>query len=329
MKPTTKAFRFSEYGGPEKLTLHKIELPAPATGEVQIEHIAIGVNFIDIYHRKGVTAAKPPLPSGLGMEGVGIITAVGSGVTGLSEGDRVAYAGGPLAGYATHRNLPIARALKLPNELDSKTVAAMVFKGLTAEYLIHRCVAVQPGDAVLFHAAAGGVGSIACQWLKARGIKVIGTVSTEEKAEIARTNGCDAVIIYTQENFQTRVAEITGNRGVAVVFDSVGADTFTKSLECLQPRGTLVSFGESSGPVPPLSVASLGGKGSLFVTRPSIAHYTADRNEFEAAAQRLFVAMADGTLKAPQITAYPLEDAPKAQSDMEARRTTGSVILIP
>lgn len=329
MKAIIKAFLFSEYGGPNKLTFVEVDLPPPAVGEVQIEQSAIGVNFIDIYHRKGIIAAELPLPSGLGMEGVGTVTAVGVGVTGFSVGDRIAYAGGPLAGYATHRNLPVSRALKLPSELESEVVAAMIFKGLTAEYLTHRCVDLQPGDTVLFHAAAGGVGSIACQWLKARGVSVIGTVSNEEKAEIARRNGCDAVIIYTQEDFQTRVAEITDAKGVAVVFDSVGADTFTKSLECLRPRGTLVCFGESSGPVPPLSVASLGSKGSLFVTRPSITHYTNDRCEFEAAAQRLFEAMADGTLKAPKITTYPLEHAPLAQSDLEARLTSGSVILLP
>lgn len=329
MTNTAKSFLFSEYGSPDVLTLHDVELPDPAAGEVQIKQSAIGVNFIDIYHRKGVFAPKQPLPSGLGMEGVGVITAVGSGVTGFNEGDRIAYAGGPLAGYATHQNLPVARALKIPNELDSKVVAAMLFKGLTAEYLIHRCVDVQPDETVLFHAAAGGVGSIACPWLKSRGVKVIGTVSTEKKAQIARANGCDEVIIYTEDDFQVRVAEITDNKGVSVVFDSVGADTFAKSLECLRPRGTLVSFGESSGPVEPLSVASLGGKGSLFVTRPSIVHYTADRSEFEAAAQHLFTAMTDGTLSKPQITAYPFEQAPSAHSDMESRRTIGSVILVP
>lgn len=329
MSTTTNAFRFSEYGSPEVLCLQQIELADPAAGELQIRQQAIGVNFIDIYHRKGVFAAKLPLPSGLGMEGVGEISAVGDGVTGFAVGDRVAYVGGPPTGYATDRNLPAARAIKVPAGLESRTVAAMVFKGLTAEYLTYRCVALQSGDTVLFHAAAGGVGSIACQWLKARGVTVIGTVGSAEKAEIAHANGCDEVILYTKENFKARVAEITGGKGVAVVYDSVGADTFEASLDCLKPRGTLVSFGESSGPVPLLSVGALGAKGSLFVTRPSIAHYTADRGEFEAAALRLFAALSDGTLKAPQITTYPFADAARAQTDMEARRTSGSVVLLP
>ncbi len=329
MTITAQAFVFSEYGGPENLTLQDIPVPAPAAGEVQIAHTAIGVNFIDIYHRKGVFAPKQPLPSPLGMEGVGTIRAIGPDVTGFRTGDRIAYAGGPLGGYATHRNVPTARALKVPSDLNSETVAAMLFKGLTAEYLVHRCVTVGPGEIVLFHAAAGGVGSIACQWLRANGVKVIGTVSTQEKAEIAYANGCDEVILYTQDGFQTQVAEITRDKGVSVVFDSVGADTFTESLRCLRPRGTLVSFGESSGPVPPLNVASIGGLGSLFVTRPSIAHYSADRRELESAAQRLFVAMGDGKLRRPRVTSYAFKDAVSAHADLEARATTGSVILVP
>lgn len=320
---------FSEYGGPKKLFWHEMELPEPSSSEVQIEQLAIGVNYIDIYHRQGVFAPKQPLPSGLGLEGVGNIIAVGADVVGLEVGDRIAYAGGPLGGYATHRNVPAARAVKVPEELDSQTVAAMFFKGLTAEYLVHRCVALQAGDTVLFHAAAGGVGSIACQWLKARGVHVIGTVSTRQKADVARANGCDEVILYTEEDFQQRVMTFTDAHGVAAVFDSVGAETFTKSLACLRPRGTLVSLGESSGPVPDLSVASLGAMGSLFVTRPSIVHYTAARSELESAAKRLFTAISDGTLSAPNMATYPFEDAVAAHSDMEGRRTTGSVLLIP
>ncbi|WHO71422.1 quinone oxidoreductase [Rhizobium sp. BT03] len=211
----------------------------------------------------------------------------------------------------------------------SETVAALVFKGLTAEYLIHRCVPVGKDDTVLFHAAAGGVGSIATQWLKHLGATVIGTVGSEEKAAIARANGCDHAIVHTSEDFKARIAEITGGKGVHVVYDSVGADTFARSLDCLRPRGTLVSFGEASGPVPPLNVASLGAKGSLFVTRPSIAHYTADRSEYEAAARNLFAAIEAGIVKAPNVSKYRLGEAAKAHEDMEARRTRGSIILIP
>lgn len=328
MTAETEAFRFSEFGAPAVLRWQTQALPDPATGEIQIRHLAIGVNYIDIYHRRGVFAAPLALPSGLGVEGVGVVTALGDGVTGLVLGQRVAYVGGPPGAYATHRNLPTARALVLPERLDSTEVAALIFKGLTVEYLIHRCVPVARGDTVLFHAAAGGVGSIACQWLHQIGATVIGTVSSAEKAEIARANGCDHAIIYTEEDFQARVAEITGGRGVDVVYDSVGADTFTKSLDCLHPRGTLVSFGESSGPIPPLNVASLGAKGSLFVTRPSIANYTANRTEYEAAAKSLFAAMEAGTVRASRVVTYPLRDACRAHEDLEARRTTGSVVLV-
>ncbi|MCJ8300289.1 MAG: quinone oxidoreductase [Pseudomonadales bacterium] len=329
MTNTINAIRISEFGNADTLTLQQVQLNDPTEGEIQIRHLAIGVNFIDIYHRKGVFAPQLTLPSGLGMEGVGVVTALGLGVSGFAIGDRIAYVGGPPNGYGTHRNVPAGRAIKVPDGLESETVAATIFKGLTAEYLIHRCVAVRPGDTVLFHAAAGGVGSIACQWLKALGATVIGTVSTVEKAETARMNGCEHVILYTKEDFQTRVSEITGGKGVRVVYDSVGADTFAKSLNSLAPRGTLVSFGESSGPVDSLNLSSLAGKGSLFVTRPSIAHYTADREEFETAAQHLFKAMADGTLQAPKIMTYPLAKAGCAHADMEARRTSGSVVLLP
>lgn len=325
----TQAIRFSEFGGPDVLSLHRIDLPDPGPAEIQLHHRAIGLNFIDIYHRKGVFAAPLSLPSGLGVEGVGEVTAVGEGVTGFAPGDRVAYVGGPPGAYATARNLPAARAVRLPDGIGDTTAAAVIFKGLTAEYLIHRCVAVRPGDRVLFHAAAGGVGSLACQWLEALGAEVIGTVGSDAKADTARRNGCDHVIVTGSEDVAARVKDITGGQGVRVAYDSVGADTFAASLDSLAPRGTLVSFGESSGPVPPLAVSSLGARGSLFLTRPSIAHYTADRAEYQAAVQRLFAAMADGTLAPPRVTAYPLADAARAQDDMENRRTQGSVVLLP
>ncbi|OCP01728.1 MULTISPECIES: quinone oxidoreductase [unclassified Ensifer] len=327
MTTETQAFRFSEFGASEVLDFKTRQLPDPAPGEIQIRHLAIGVNYIDIYHRRGT--APLPLPSGIGVEGVGVITALGDGVAGFAVGARVAYVGGPPGAYATHRNLPAARALALPEDLDSREVAALVFKGLTVEYLIHRCFEVKRGDTVLFHAAAGGVGSIACQWLSHIGATVIGTVSSIEKAEIARANGCRHVILYTQEDFQARVGEITDGKGVDVVYDSVGAETFARSLDCLRPRGMLVSFGASSGPVPPLDVSALSAKGSLYVTRPSIAHYTADRAEYEAAARNLFAAIGAGVIKAAGITTYPLSKAGKAHEDLEARRTTGSVVLLP
>jgi NADPH2:quinone reductase len=323
------SIRFSDYGGSDVLSLSNIELPAPGPGEIQIRHAAIGVNYIDIYHRKGVFGPKLPLPSGLGVEGVGEIVAVGPDVSAFKVGDRVAYVGGPPGGYATHRNLPAARAIQVPAGLDSATVAASVFKGLTAEYLTHRCVSLQPGDTVLFHAAAGGVGSFASQWLKALGVTVIGTVSTEAKAQIARAQGCDHVIIYSHDDFRDEVMRITGGKGVRVVYDSVGAHTFMRSLDCLQPRGTMVSFGESSGPVEPLAVGTLGAKGSLFLTRPSIAHYTADRVEYEGAAERLFSAMRDSTVVAGKPSVYPLAEAAQAHADLESRRTTGAVVLLP
>lgn len=326
---TIPTIRFSEYGGPDVLSLANVDLPAPGPGQIQIRHAAIGVNYIDIYHRKGVFGPKLPLPSGLGVEGVGEITTVGPEVSGFAVGDRVAYVGGPPGGYATHRNLPAARALHVPGGLDSETVAASVFKGLTAEYLAHRCVSLRPGDTVLLHAAAGGVGSFASQWLKALGVTVIGTVGTEEKARIARARGCDHVILYSRDDFRDEVMRITGGKGVRVVYDSVGAETFTRSLDCLQPRGTLVSFGESSGPVEPLTVGMLGAKGSLYVTRPSIAHYTADRAEYEGAAERLFSAMRDGTVVAGKPGVYPLAQAAQAHADLESRKTTGAVVLLP
>lgn len=329
MTSITMAHRFSKYGEASVLNWQEVDLAAPAKGEIQIRHQAIGVNYIDIYHRKGVFAAPLALPSGLGMEGVGIVIALGDGVENFTVGDRIAYVGGPPNAYASERNLPAARALPLPSEFDSGDIAALIFKGLTVEYLIHRCVPISAGDTVLFHAAAGGVGSIACQWLRHLGATVIGTVSTTEKADIAKANGCTHVINYRTEDFQTRVAEITEGKGVDVVYDSVGADTFAQSLACLRPRGTLVSFGESSGPIEPLQVASLGAKGSLFVTRPSIAHYTADRGEYEDAAANLLGAILAGVIKAPNTSSYALADAAKAHQDIEARRTSGSVVLLP
>ncbi|WP_417808568.1 quinone oxidoreductase family protein [Thioclava sp.] len=329
MSQTTTAIRFSNFGGPEVLLPVEVPLAAPGNTEIQIRQTAIGFNYIDVYHRKGVFGPKLPLPATPGVEGVGEVTAVGTEVSGFAIGDRVAYVGGPPGGYARHRNLPAARALLVPDDLDSTIVAASLFKGLTAEYLTHRCVNLQPGDTVLLHAAAGGVGALASQWLKALDVTVIGTVGTDEKAQRARAQGCAHAIVYTRDDFRDEVKRITGSKGVKVVYDSVGADTFERSLDCLQPRGTMVSFGESSGPVAPLQIGTLGAKGSLYLTRPSIAHYTADRGEFEAAAERLFTAIRDGVLTVEMPHAYPLTDAAKAHADAESRKTMGALVLVP
>jgi len=329
MSQQTSAFRFAEYGDASVLNMENIDLSSPAEGEIQIKHEAIGVNFIDIYHRKGVFAAPLPLPAGLGMEGVGTVKALGAGVNNFSVGDRIAYVGGPPNAYSLERNLPAARALKVPSDLSSEIVAALIFKGLTVEYLINRCRQIGKGDTVLWHAAAGGVGTIACQWLSSKGATVIGTASSAEKLETAKANGCTHLINYREEDFEARVKEITGGAGVDVVYDSVGADTFSKSLKCLRPRGTMVSFGEASGQVDPVAVSALGAGGSLYLTRPSIAHYTAKRDEYETAAATLFAAIQAGVVREGEITTYALSDAAQAQADMEARRTSGSVILLP
>ncbi len=328
MTGSTTAIRFSEFGGPEVLRLEEIPLPPPGKGEIQIRQQAIGVNFIDIYHRKGVFAAPLPLPAIPGLEGVGEVIAIGPEVSGFTPGQRVAYLGGPPGGYAVARNIPAARALLVPVGLDSTLVAASLFKGLTAEYLTHRCVGLQPGDTVLWHAAAGGVGSFACQWLQTLGVRVIGVVGSAAKAEIARAQGCTEVIV-TPADIPGEVRRITGGEGVAAVFDSVGADTFSASLDCLRPRGTLVSFGESSGPVPPVSLALLGAKGSLYLTRPSIAHYTADRAEYETAAARLFGALQEGVIRVAPPATWALAEVAQAHAGLEGRKTAGSLVLIP
>lgn len=324
-----QAVRFEQTGSPEVLTFQEIDLPAPGEGEIQIRQTAIGLNFLDIYHRRGGYGAPLPLPSGLGVEGVGEITAIGDGVTDFEIGQRIAYVGGPPGAYATMRNLPAARALVAPEGIGNAELAAIIFKGLTAEYLIHRCAPVKKRHLVLFHAAAGGVGSIATHWMHRIGATVFATVGSEEKAEIARANGCDYVINYNEQDFEAEVKRLTRGRGVDVVFDSVGADTFDKSLNSLRQRGLMVSFGEASRPIPPMSVATLGAKGSLYLTRPSIAHYTNVREEYQAGADNLFRAIRKGDVKPPRITTYALADVQKAHADVEGRRTTGSVVLLP
>jgi NADPH2:quinone reductase len=323
------AIRFYQTGGPEVLRWEKVdaETTPPAATEARVRQHAVGVNFIDIYHRSGQYPV--PLPSGIGLEGAGVVEAVGCAVTDLQPGDRVAYAGGALGAYAEVRDIAADRLVKLPDAIDFKTGAAMMLQGLTAQYLLRRTCPVQAGDTILIHAAAGGVGLIVCQWAKALGATVIGTVSSDEKAALAQAHGCDFAIVTGHENFVERVKAITGGRGVRVVYDSIGKDTFTGSLDCLQPLGMLVSFGSASGPVPPFDLAELAKRGSLFVTRPTLFTYTAQRSDLVAMADELFGMVATGKIRIEVNQTYALRDAAQAHIDLAARRTTGSTVLIP
>jgi len=325
--PMPYAIRIHQTGGPEALNWEAVDVPAPAAGEAMVRHHAVGLNFIDTYHRTGLYPL--PLPSGVGLEGAGVVEAVGAGVTEVKVGDRVAYAGGPVGAYAEVRNIPAHRLLRLPDAIAFDTAAAMMLQGLTAAYLLRRTYRVQPGDAVLIHAAAGGVGLIACQWAKALGATVIGTVGSPAKAELAKAHGCDHVINYSTENFTQRVREITGGEGVPVVYDGVGKDTFMGSLDCLRPLGMMVTYGNASGPVPPLDLLLLSQKGSLFVTRPTIMSYTAKRADLEALGAELFDIVTSGKVRIEVNQTYALKDAAQAHCDLEARKTTGSTVLLP
>lgn len=323
----THAIRIHQTGGPDVLRWEEVDLPAPAAGEATVRHHAVGLNFIDTYHRTGLYPL--PLPAGIGLEGAGVVEAVGEGVTEVKVGDRVAYAGGPVGAYAEARNIPAHRLLLLPDAIDFRTAAAMMLQGLTTAYLLRRTYRVQPGDAVLIHAAAGGVGLIACQWAKALGATVIGTVGSDAKAALARAHGCDHVINYSSENFTARVREITGGEGVPVVYDGVGKDTFMGSLDSLRPLGMMVAYGNASGPVPPMDLLLLSQKGSLFVTRPTLMSYTAKRADLVALGSELFDVVAAGKVRIEVNQSYALKDARQAHLDLEARRTTGSTILLP
>ena len=323
----THAIRIYQTGGPDVLRWEEIIVAAPAAGEATVRHHAVGLNFIDTYHRTGLYPL--PLPSGIGLEGAGVVEAVGEGVSEVKVGDRVAYAGGPLGAYAEVRNIPAHRLLKLPESISFDTAAAMMLQGLTAAYLLRKTYRVQPGDAVLIHAAAGGVGLIACQWAKALGATVIGTVGSAAKGELAKAHGCDHVINYSSENFTQRVREITGGEGVPVVYDGVGKDTFMGSLDCLRPLGMMVTYGNASGPVPPLDLILLSQKGSLFITRPTLMNYTAKRADLEALGAELFEAVGSGKVRIEVNQTYPLAEAAQAHRDLEARKTTGSTILLP
>lgn len=323
----THAFRIHQQGGPEVLNWEQVDVPAPAAGEATVRHHAVGLNYIDVYHRNGFYPLA--LPSGIGIEGAGVVAAVGAGFSEVKVGDRVAYAGGPLGAYAESRNIPAHRLLRLPAGIGFDTAAAMMLQGLTAAYLLRRTYRVQPGDAVLIQAAAGGVGLITCQWAKALGATVIGTVGSAAKGELAKAHGCDHVINFSSEDFTRRVRDITGGEGVAVVYDGVGKDTFAGSLDCLRPMGMMVSFGNASGPVPPLDLGLLSQKGSLFITRPSLMHYSAKRADLEALGAELFQVVESGQLKIEINQTYPLAEAAQAHRDLEGRKTTGSTILLP
>lgn len=322
-----QAIRFHQTGGPDVLQWEAVELPPPAAGEARVRHHAIGLNYIDTYHRSGLYPV--PLPSGIGQEAAGVVEAVGAGVTQVAVGDRVAYTGGALGAYAEVRNIDADQLIPLPESISFEQAAAMMMQGLTAQYLLRQTYRVKPGDTIVIHAAAGGVGTIVCQWAKALGATVIGTVSSEQKAEVARRHGCDHPIIYTRENFAARVREITGGEGVPVVYDSIGKDTFMDSLSCLRPLGLMVLFGASSGPVPPFDCTLLARMGSLFLTRPTLFTYASKRADLLAMAAELFEAVASGKVRIEINQRYRLSEASRAHRDLEARLTTGSTVLLP
>lgn len=323
-----KRIQFAQTGGPEVLEYVEVTPVEPGPGEVRVCNEAVGLNFIDIYFRTGLYPV-PSLPSGLGTEGAGVVDAVGEGVTHLAVGDRVAYAQGPLGAYAEQHTLPADKVVTLPEGIDFATAAAAMLKGLTVQYLLRQTYALQGGETILWHAAAGGVGSIACQWAKALGVKLIGTVGSPEKAALAEKNGAWATIDYTQQDVAERVRELTGGAMCDVVYDSVGKDTWETSLDCLKKRGLMVSFGNASGPVEGVNLGILNQKGSLYVTRPSLAGYADTRERFEAMAQELFTMLESGQVTIDIAQRYSLAEAAEAQKALASRRTTGSTILIP
>ena len=321
-----KAIQIHKAGGPEVLQWGDVTVGDPGPGEARVRHHAVGLNYTDVYYRMGLYPL--PYPSGLGLEASGTVEAVGAGVGNVKPGDRVAYANPPMGAYCEVRNIPADRLLNLPDNISFEQAAAMMLQGMTVQYLTKRAYKVQPGDTVVWHAAAGGVGLIACQWLAALGVTTIGTVGSDEKARLAKVHGCHHVIDYSRENFLDRVKEITKGAGVPVVYDSVGKDTFDRSIECLRPFGMIVSFGNASGPVPPINFAKVL-KGSLFLTRPSLMQYTAEREDLVAAARDLFDIVLSGKVKIEVNQRYPLREAAQAHRDLEARKTTGSTILLP
>jgi NADPH2:quinone reductase len=322
-----KAIRFSEHGGPEVLRFEDFDPGKPAPDEAQVRHTAVGVNFVDVYDRTGLYPGE--LPSGLGHEAAGVITAIGRKVRGFRVGDRVAYVWSKPGAYSELRNVSAERLVKVPKGVSDQQAAALMLKGLTAHYLLRRTYRVAKGDTILVHAAAGGVGLILCQWAKALGAKVIGVVGSEAKAELARKNGCKLVLISGRDEIVPSVKKFTRNQGVAVVYDSVGKDTFMESLDCLRPLGTMVTYGNASGPPPPVSPLELSKRGSLFLTRPTLFHYIATREALDAAARELFAAVKSKAIRVLIGQTYPLSEAAEAHRDLESRRTTGSTVLIP
>lgn len=322
------AIRLYETGGPEVMRLEPFDPGPPKAGEIVVRHHAIGVNFIDIYHRTGLYPL-PQMPATPGLEGSGVVEAVGDNVSSLMVGDRVAYAGTPPGAYAESRIIPADKVVKLPSTISFQDAAAIMLRGMTARYLLHGCYAVKPGSRIVIQAAAGGVGLLVCQWAKHLGAEVIGTVGSEEKAALAKSYGCDHTILYKKENLLTRVHEITNGKGVDVVYDSIGQATFMTSLDLLRPMGTMVSFGQSSGPIPPFELKELAGRGSLFLTRPSLMDYTAKREDLEAHAHDLFDVVQRGVVKVNINQTFPLAEAFRAHEALESGQTTGSTILLP
>ncbi|MEY3080218.1 MAG: hypothetical protein RJA94_203 [Pseudomonadota bacterium] len=322
-----KAIRIAETGGPEVMKLVDTEVGAPGPGQVRVRQTAVGLNYIDTYHRSGLYPLQ--FPSGLGLEAAGVVEEVGEGVSSLKVGDRIAYGTGPIGAYAEMRNLPANRLVKLPSSISDETAAGMMLKGMTARYLLRATYVVKPGDTILLHAAAGGVGLIMSQWAKALGATVIGTVGSDAKVDVARAHGCDHVINYATEDTVKRVRDLTGGKGVPVVYDGVGKDTLMISLDCLSPRGLMVSFGNASGAVPPLDILQLSAKGSLYVTRPTLNTYTASDADLQETAQDLVSVVASGKVKIPVNQRYALADVVQAHRDLEGRRTTGTTVLLP
>lgn len=323
----TKAIRIRRFGGPEVLEFQTVELPPPAPGQARVRHTAIGLNFIDTYHRSGLYPLD--LPSGLGSEAAGVVEAVGEDVTEVAPGDRVVYTGRPADAYSEARNFRAAQLVPIPDGIGDEQAAAVLLKGLTVWYLLRRSYRVQPGDPILLYAAAGGVGSLASQWAKHLGATVIGVVSTEEKARQARAHGCDEVLLSGDGDIPGRVRELTGGEGVAAVYDSVGRETFFQSLDSLRPHGVMVSFGNASGPVEPFAPAELAKRHSLYVTRPVLFDFVDTRDRLLAAAGELFGLLTEGVLRVDINQRYPLPDAATAHRDLESRKTTGSTILLP
>ncbi|RQV16890.1 quinone oxidoreductase [Burkholderia cenocepacia] len=322
-----KAIRYDQPGGPDVMKWVDVDVGAPKAGEVRIRQHAVGLNYIDVYFRTGLY--PQPLPGGLGMEAAGEVTAVGDGVTAFKAGDRVVYVGQPPGAYAQERVMPAERVVKLPDGISYDDAASVMLQGLTAHYLLRRTYPVKAGDTILIHAAAGGVGLLVCQWAKALGATVIGTVGSDEKAELAKAHGCDHPIVYTRENFTQRVKAITNGAGVPVVYDSIGKDTYVGSLDSLAPLGYFVSFGNASGPLPPIDSKEFSSRGSLFFTRPTLFSYIAKRADLDAAATELFDVILSGKVKTSINQRYPLAEVGRAHADLEARKTTGSTILVP